>query len=303
MAWVKLDDGFFNNQKIVSVSKDAKIIYLAALCHAGATLSDGYIPRNAVVILAAQCDVRSTNKVVNELVDAGLWIPVDGGFDIHDYLEHNTSSQDIHAKREAAKERMHRNRSQNVRANKTRSSQNVRPTKETDTETEAERPSTGVLGGGASAPATPEKPKPKTKRATQVPDDFAVTEQLEAWGASQDPPFSPEAMRVEVPQFVDYYRGKGEARKDWVASFRTWMRNSRKFSGNARAAPTKPDGKITSVDQLFAEGVDDESTGYPENSHDFESRVASEWPGQSGDTSVDTRASGTGFRAIAGGRR
>lgn len=68
---------------------------------------------------------------------------------------------------------------------------------------------------------------PKKKRATQVPDDFAVTDALEAWGAENG--ITPEQMRAQVPQFQDHYRAKGETRKDWPASFRTWMRNAQRW--------------------------------------------------------------------------
>ena len=149
--------------------------------------------------------------------------------------------------------------------------------------------------------ANADTPTPRPKRATQVPDDFAVTEKLEQWGAAQDPPFAVSAMRVEVPQFVDYYQAKGETRKDWDASFRTWMRNSRKWQ---KPKPTPPDsgGRITSIDQLFADGDTDEPTGYAEDFSNPSTRMATEWPRQTGDTGVDVSAGRDGFRAIAGGR-
>lgn len=53
MAWVKLDDGFFRNPKVVSVGKDAKFLYVAALCYCGANITDGRIPAGALRLIAA----------------------------------------------------------------------------------------------------------------------------------------------------------------------------------------------------------------------------------------------------------
>lgn len=147
MAWVKLDTGIFRNPKVVTVGADAKLLYVAGICYAGDNLTDGLIPANALPILAAEATIRNAKKATAELVTAGLWIALDGGFEVHDYLEHNSRSGDVQAKREAAKERMQRNRSQNVRANKERSSQNVRPTKEIETEIE-------VVGDKSPTPPT-----------------------------------------------------------------------------------------------------------------------------------------------------
>ena len=153
------------------------------------------------------------------------------------------------------------------------------------------------LGSAANADAS----TPKPKRATQVPDGFTVTDGLEAWGAKQEPPFSPESMRVEVPQFVDYYQAKGETRKDWDASFRTWMRNSRKWT--KPSPPPKSGSRITSIDELFATGDDDDRDRSQEDSRNTATTLASDRPGQVGGASMDGRYEEARFRAIAGGRR
>lgn len=157
MAWVKLDTGIFRNPKVVTVSADAKLLYVAGICYAGDNLTDGMIPANALPILAAEATIRNIKRAVSELVSAGLWIAKENGYEVHDYLEHNSRSGDVQAKRDAAKERMQRNRSQNVRANKERSSQNVRPTKEIEEEIEEE-----VGGKPPITPSAKEPTKPTT---------------------------------------------------------------------------------------------------------------------------------------------
>lgn len=156
MAWIKLDDGFFRNPKIVTISAESKLIYLAGLCYAGASLTDGFIPKNAVRMLASDADVSSPQKRAQELVDAGLWVENPRGYSIHDYLEHNTSASDVLAKREAARERMQAKRSgssREVPANKPRTYRKVQKP-ETEAETEAETGAKAPIG--ADAPTSPE---------------------------------------------------------------------------------------------------------------------------------------------------
>lgn len=141
MAWVKLDDGFFRNPKIVAISPESKLIYLAGLCYAGAALTDGFIPENAVKMLASDANVASPQKRAKELVDAGLWVKNPRGYSVHDYLEHNSSASDVLAKREDARKRMQAKRagsSREVRANSEGTSPEVHEP-DTDTETEVER--------------------------------------------------------------------------------------------------------------------------------------------------------------------
>src|SRR5690606_28795392 len=135
MAWIKLDDGFFRNPKIVALSPESKLIYLAGLCYAGSALTDGFIPENAVRMLASDAAVSAPAKRAKELVDAGLWVRNARGYDIHDYLEHNSSASDVIAKRESARKRMEEKRSREVPANNDRTSQNVQePDTDTDTD-------------------------------------------------------------------------------------------------------------------------------------------------------------------------
>lgn len=243
MGWVKLDDNFFGNKKVVQVSRDAKVLYLAGLCYAGASLTDGVIPSGALPILAAQTGIRSPKKYIDELIRVGLWIDEPDGYAIHDYLEHNTSASDVQVKRDQARERMQRHRSRNVRANNERSSRNVREP-ETEIETDTER-----TEANASVEDARERATSPAKRATKVPDSFPIDDRWEAWGAEHG--FTVAEMRAQVPRFQDHYRAKGQTRKDWAASFRTWMRNARDW-GHLDPTPIRPNGRASPPDDFTA---------------------------------------------------
>lgn len=65
----------------------------------------------------------------------------------------------------------------------------------------------------------------KNKRKTAIPDPFMLTAEMRAWAASSAPAVS---LKIETENFVDYWRGAGGTKLDWIATWRTWMRKSQK---------------------------------------------------------------------------
>lgn len=91
MTWVKLDDAFPDNPKVVGLSSDAFRLYVEALCYCGRHLTDGQVPESAVK--------RMGGDNASELVDAGLWTPSGKGWLVNDYLEFNPSREKVKADR------------------------------------------------------------------------------------------------------------------------------------------------------------------------------------------------------------
>jgi hypothetical protein len=52
MPWVKLDDGFYSNPKVIKVPPLARSLYVAGLCHCATGLTDGAIDKAALTRLA-----------------------------------------------------------------------------------------------------------------------------------------------------------------------------------------------------------------------------------------------------------
>ena len=104
MTWVKIDDSFPNHPKIIGLSDRAFRVHISGLCYCGTYLTDGFIPFAAVEALVKEPEYKPTD----ELEAVGLWIRTDKGFQIHDYLEHQTSKSQVESKRENAKERVKR---------------------------------------------------------------------------------------------------------------------------------------------------------------------------------------------------
>lgn len=91
MAWVYLDDQFTEHPKIDTLSDGAFRIHVAAICYANRHLTDGYLEAARIQRLVPKYQKR----FVTELVNAGLWEPAGGGYQIHDYLDWNKSREEV----------------------------------------------------------------------------------------------------------------------------------------------------------------------------------------------------------------
>jgi hypothetical protein len=81
----------------------------------------------------------------------------------------------------------------------------------------------------------------KKKRAAIIPENFQVTESMAEWAKTQTPTVN---VVFETLNFVDHFRNKGSTGLDWVAKWRTWMRNS--FTDFGRY----PEGKPTNQEKI-----------------------------------------------------
>lgn len=66
------------------------------------------------------------------------------------------------------------------------------------------------------------------KRRTTLPEDFEVTDQMAEWAVQRG--IQPDRLRSETEKFADHHRAKGSTFIDWIAAWRTWMRNAVEFA-------------------------------------------------------------------------
>lgn len=91
MGWVRIEDKFPENVKVSALSSAAKWFHVEALCYASRNLTDGFVPAHIAKRLG-------WSKYAKSLVAAGVWEVVEGGWQIHDYLDYNPSKQEIEQK-------------------------------------------------------------------------------------------------------------------------------------------------------------------------------------------------------------
>lgn len=100
MAWVKIDDSFADHPKIASAGPLGMALQVAALCYCNRYLTDGFIPKAMAPRLVYFEGFADPHDVIHRLIEVGIWIEVEGGYRIHDYLEYQPSKADIEATRE-----------------------------------------------------------------------------------------------------------------------------------------------------------------------------------------------------------
>jgi hypothetical protein len=91
MTFLNVDDNFAEHPKVDVLTDNAFRLHVAALCYCSRLQTDGEIEASKVARLVP----RFRKSSVAELVAARLWIPIDTGYAIHDYLDWNRSRAQI----------------------------------------------------------------------------------------------------------------------------------------------------------------------------------------------------------------
>lgn len=107
MGWIKLDDSFSEHPKVVQAGDRAAWLFVCGLLYASRTLSNGFVPASQVSRL---CALRDAQALAKRLTSVGLWVEVEDGYVIHDYLEHQRSAAQVKEERRKSAERVKRHR-------------------------------------------------------------------------------------------------------------------------------------------------------------------------------------------------
>lgn len=101
LQWIRLDTAFFDNPKIMDLvdRNQHRVVnaHLSMMCHVGKTGGDGYFTEGALRRYGI------TKKDAATAVDAGLWIPVRGGWEINDWAEYQVSDEAAKARSDKAR--------------------------------------------------------------------------------------------------------------------------------------------------------------------------------------------------------
>lgn len=88
MSWVRIDDQAPRNTKLVRAGPAACWLWVCGIAHSQSQLTNGFISLHILSMLGVK-GVQRTNRLAKQLVSAGLFEKVEGGYMIHDYLEYN----------------------------------------------------------------------------------------------------------------------------------------------------------------------------------------------------------------------
>lgn len=110
MGWVKMSDERADHPKLLMAGLAARGLDEAAICWSSSHLTDGYLPANAVAMLAAGHGERAWRKLADRLVAVGRWERVGDDYQIRNYLEWQRSKTDVEKERNATRQRVKRHR-------------------------------------------------------------------------------------------------------------------------------------------------------------------------------------------------
>lgn len=90
--------------------------------------------------------------------------------------------------------------------------------------------------------------KRPAKHPTQPPENLPITAEMANFATS----LGVCDIQRETEAMLDHFRGKGESRADWVATWRTWMRNSKRFGGVSGKHKSKTDRNRENAEKLLS---------------------------------------------------
>jgi hypothetical protein len=108
VTWVRIDDRYPTHRKMLRAGPLAIALDVAGMCYCAGHATDGFIPTEALAAAAPFLNKRQAMAAAGQLVNVGRWVPVDGGWRIHDFLAYNPSAAERDDRRHGAVERTQR---------------------------------------------------------------------------------------------------------------------------------------------------------------------------------------------------
>lgn len=94
MTWFKVDDTLAWHEKVVRAGNAAMGLWVRAGSWSSQQLSEGFVPDAMIVAMGDRRQAAA-------LVDVGLWLKVEGGFQFHDWPAYQPSKAEVLANRKA----------------------------------------------------------------------------------------------------------------------------------------------------------------------------------------------------------
>jgi len=99
MTWFRVDDNLAFHPKVIAAGNPAIGLWVRAGTWAAQQLTDGYIPADIARAIGPPAQARA-------LVDAGLWLPCEKGYEFHEWTERQPTRGEVEQRRKAGAERL-----------------------------------------------------------------------------------------------------------------------------------------------------------------------------------------------------
>ena len=241
-GYVQLANGFYLNRKVRRLRRtmpSAISAFVVMLSYCGDNLTDGYVDDDT-----AEFVLDITVQELDALQQVGLIESVDGGYVIHDYLEHNRSRQQVMAKRKRERERY---------------SAESLPAESAQTAGRIETES----GQTPEHQNTRTQKKEKEEYSSSFSKEINATEFGDSWDCRE---VANKTIAVEYPNldlesawlaFADRHQDETRAIGDWTRLWKGWCQRRANMSGIPPSKRHKHTWKCAHV--LEALGRDEET--------------------------------------------
>lgn len=222
-GYVQLVNGFYDNDKVRDLVRmgraDSVGVFCMALSLCGDRLTDGFVPRRAML-----SNIGATQEQVQALVDEGMLEEVDEGWIIHDYTDHNRTKEQVLHARADAKERKSKSRCHS-------------------TVTAVSQRDMRVTSG-----QTPEHQNTRTQKKEKEEYSSSFSKEISAtvFGDSGECGEVDKTLATEYPNldlesawlaFQERHQGETRNPIDWTRLWKGWCQRRAKMSG---IPPSKP---------------------------------------------------------------
>lgn len=241
-GYVQLANGFYLNRKVRRLRRtmpSAISAFVVMLSYCGDNLTDGYVDDDT-----AEFVLDITVQELDALQQVGLIETVDGGYVIHDYLEHNRSRQQVMTKRKRERERY---------------SAESLPAESAQTAGRIETES----GQTPEHQNTRTQKKEKEEYSSSFSKEINATEFGDSWDCRE---VANKTIAVEYPNldlesawlaFADRHQDETRAIGDWTRLWKGWCQRRANMSGIPPSKRHKHTWKCAHV--LEALGRDEET--------------------------------------------
>lgn len=203
-GYVQLANGFYLNRKVRRLRRtmpSAISAFVVMLSYCGDNLTDGYVDDDT-----AEFVLDITVQELDALQQVGLIESVDGGYVIHDYLEHNRSRQQVMAKRKRERERY------SAESLPAESKQNRDKHQNTRTQKKEKEEYSSSFSKETTADEYLETGRPEADR--QISRQYPNLDLTDAWGA-----------------FMQHHHGETHTIADWTRLWKGWCQRRANMSG------------------------------------------------------------------------
>ena len=220
-GYVQLANGFYLNRKVRRLRRtmpSAIGAYAIMLSYCGDNLTDGYVDSDT-----AEFVLDITVQELDALQQSGLIESVDGGYVVHDYLEHNRSREQVLRERKRTANRV----------NRLRKTPDVTP---------LHPDCNGVTSQKHQNTRTPEhQKKEKEEYSSSFSKETSADEYLETGRPEADLQISRQYPNLDLTDawgaFMQHHHGETRTIADWTRLWKGWCQRRANMSGILQKTP------------------------------------------------------------------